>query len=100
MNTINACDRRPKEETRRLGEAWFKNAIESQVKGCDPWDCVAIDILSGDFEVDKNVLTAIDRLRARRPNAEIWSRRVGFPYMHRIGFIPRRRPVTVRRIES
>lgn len=92
--------RHSKEETRHLGQQWFDDKIEPQVAGRDKWDSVAIDVGTGDFEVDKDLLAAAERLLARRPDAEIWARRVGFPYHDRFGPLPKRRPVILRRLPS
>jgi hypothetical protein len=45
---------------------------------------VAIDVDSGDFELDEDDYTAVMRLRNRRPPAEIWLGRVGQPEAYRI----------------
>ena len=48
---------------------------------------VAIDTESGDYEVDRAEMKAIDRLLERRPAAKgrIWLRRVGSESAHRMG---------------
>ena len=46
---------------------------------------VAIDIESGDYEVGRDELAAADRLTKRRPEAQVWLRRVGVSYAHRFG---------------
>ena len=39
---------------------------------------VAIDTLTGDYEVDADDITAVRRLRGRRPGGEFWLERAGF----------------------
>jgi len=46
---------------------------------------VAIDIVSGDFEIHANELIASDLLAARHGDAQIWLRRIGREYAHRFG---------------
>jgi hypothetical protein len=46
---------------------------------------VAIDVDTGAFEVAEDTLTAADRLLARRPDAQIWSVRIGHRAVHRFG---------------
>jgi hypothetical protein len=46
---------------------------------------VAIDLETGDFEVDSSEITACDRLEARHPNAQIWIVRIGSRYVRRFG---------------
>ena len=89
----------PSEEIRRRAADWWDRKIGSLVADRDPWHCVSIDVLTGEFEVAKEPLEAVDQLRARLPDAEIFTRRVGFPYVHRIGFHPLQRPVTLTQVE-
>jgi hypothetical protein len=98
MNNGDRRFRHTKEEMHRLGQHWFETRIEPLVADRDKWDAVAIDVDSGDFEVDHDPLTATERLLARRPDAEIWARRVGFPFQDRFGPLPKRRPVILRRL--
>jgi len=68
----------PKAET--LGEradAIFEQRIKPLVAGEDPNAFLAIDILSGNFEVAQNDITPGDKLRARHQDARIFLRRVG-----------------------
>jgi hypothetical protein len=45
---------------------------------------IAVDVDSGDYETDSNDITAVDRLRQRRPGAEVWLARVGEPAAYRL----------------
>lgn len=89
----------PSDEVHRRGAEWFEQKIKPLVADRDPWHCVAIDVLSGEFEVAADPTQATDRLLARVPTAEIWMRRVGYPYVDRIGYHPIDRPITLRRVE-
>jgi hypothetical protein len=40
---------------------------------------VAVDIASGEFEMDDDDYAAVTRLRTRCPSAEVWLERVGQP---------------------
>jgi hypothetical protein len=73
------------EEFRKRGEAIFEKEIHKRVKGRNPRDFVAIDIETGDYEVDESEMAACGRLRDRIPDAQIWLRRVGSPYARRFG---------------
>ena len=75
-----------KEDAARRGQDFFDRDIRSKVatEGADKF--VAIDIETGDFELGVEELSTVDRLRARRPDAQVWTRRVGSKYAHRIGF--------------
>jgi len=62
------------EEIGRRGDLLYESEVER---------VVAIDVDSGDYEIAPDALTAADGLCARRPDAQIWFRRVGFPYLDR-----------------
>jgi len=40
---------------------------------------VAIDVETGDFEIDPDDYTAATSLQSRAPNANVWLMRVGYP---------------------
>jgi hypothetical protein len=82
--------RYPKEVIVQRGDELFEQSIREKVLGRPDMDFVAIDIESGDFEVGANEGAVLDRLLERRPDAQIFTRRAGFPWAHRIGFVPRR----------
>ena len=72
-------DNRPrynKEEFARRGEQLYEEKIREQVQSASPHAFVAIDLESGDFEVDEKSLAATKRLLIRHPDAQIWMRRV------------------------
>ena len=77
-----------KEEFARRGEEIFERDIRPHVAQCDPHHFVLIDIETGDWETDEDERAASDRLLARRPDAQVWMRRVGSPYAHRFGWRP------------
>ncbi len=74
-----------KEEYARRGDNLFERLIRPHVASERASAFVVIDIDSGDYEVDHDELAASDRLRARRPTAQIWLRRVGSPYARTFG---------------
>lgn len=57
---------------------------------------IAVDIKTCAYALDENAFAAAKRLRARRPNAEIWFVRVGHRTLHRIG----RRSCAEREMEA
>jgi hypothetical protein len=63
----------------------FEQSIKAQVSDQNPRHIVAIDIDSGDFEVDADSLTATDRLFSRRPDAQILMIRVDGTAVLRFG---------------
>jgi hypothetical protein len=81
------------DEIARLGESRFEREVLPRIGGEDDNDIVAIDIESGAYAIDRDQLVAADRLLAQNPDAQIWFRRVGSPYVHRFGGFSRVRPV-------
>lgn len=77
--------RYPKEEFARRGDEIFERDISPRLTQEDQGKFVLIDIESGDYEVDADEIAASDRLRARRPDAQPWLRRVGSRYVYRLG---------------
>ncbi len=70
--------RRPREETARLGEEIYERDIRSQVEKTHRGKIVAIDVDSGNYAIGDMVVTAAKRLREQRPDADVWSVRVGY----------------------
>ena len=84
--------RYPKEEFARRGDAIYEKDVRPHLKPKDNDKLVAIDIETGDYEIDEDELTAGDRLLARHPMAQIWMVRIGSPYVRRFGGRPRGMP--------
>ena len=78
-----------KDDFSRRGDAIYEKDIRPLVEAAHTDEIVAIDVKSGAFEIDPNEIAASDRLLARVPDAQIWLRRIGKPYLRRFGFHPR-----------
>jgi len=74
-----------KEEFAQRGDDLYENQIKSQIEAGNNGKVVAIDLETGDFEVDKSEIAACDRLEARHPDAQIWIVRIGSRYIRRFG---------------
>jgi hypothetical protein len=44
-----------------------------------------IEVENGDYELDRDEIAASDRLLARHPDAQVWTRQVGSRYARRFG---------------
>jgi hypothetical protein len=77
--------RRTPEELARLGAEVFDRRVRPMLRPDDDGKFVAIDVGTGDFEIDDDDYAAIVRLRARSPQADIWLGRVGAPAAYRMG---------------
>lgn len=74
-----------KEEFARRGDEIYEREIVFRLGPDDEGKFVVIDIETGAYEVDRDEIVASDRLFARRPDAQVWLRRVGSRYARRFG---------------
>ncbi len=63
------------------GQAMYMRKIRPKLAGEKKGRIVAMDMLSGDYEVADDPLAAAESLLARRPKADIWFERVGYRAM-------------------
>ena len=76
--------RRSPEEIARLGGEVFDRQVRPALRPEDDGKFVAIDIGTGDYELNEDDYAAVLRLRNRRPSAEVWLGRVGQPAAYRM----------------
>jgi hypothetical protein len=76
--------RRTLDEIARLGAELFEHRVRPTLGTDADGKFVAIDLESGDYELDEDDYTAVMRLRSRQPAAEIWLGRVGQPATYRM----------------
>lgn len=79
-----------KKEFAQRGDEIYESQIRQQVEEGNRGKIVAINIETGDFEVDESEIAACDRLEARQPDAQIWMVRIGSGYVRRFGGRTRR----------
>ena len=77
--------RRPTDEVARLGKETHAKLVRPKLLTADDGKFVALDILTGDYEIDEDDYTAIMQLRTRSPAAEIWLERAGHPTAYKMG---------------
>jgi hypothetical protein len=66
-----------KEELAQRGQALYESSIQQQVETGNDGKIVAIDIETGAFEVDDNIVPATNRLFEQYPDAQPWVIRIG-----------------------
>ena len=76
--------RRTPEELARLGSEVFERRVRPMLRPEDDGKFIALDVQTGDYEVDEDDYAAVSRLRARNPAAEAWLSRVGQPAAYRM----------------
>ena len=74
-----------KEEFARRGDALVESRIRPNLKASDEDKFIAIDIETGEYELDKNEMKAANRLRNRLADPQIWLVHVSLGYLHRFG---------------
>jgi hypothetical protein len=84
--TVSATkSHRPLDELAFLGEEIFDPQVRPALRPEDTGKFVAIDVESGDYEMNADDSQAVVRLRSRKPAADIWMMRAGYPAAYRIG---------------
>lgn len=73
-----------KEEIARRGEELYQQ-IRPQVEDGNAGKILVLDIETGDYIIDTDLLTATRRARARRSNPVLYSVRIGYPSLAKIG---------------
>ena len=76
-----------KEEFARRGDQIYERDIAPLVAEEDQGKFIVIDIESGVYEIDADELAASDRLLARKPDAQMWLRRVGWGFSRKMRYI-------------
>jgi hypothetical protein len=70
-----------------LGAEIFDRQIQPSLRSEDHGKFVAIDVGTGDHEMDDDDYSAVMRLRSRKPAAEVWLMRAGYPTPYKIGVV-------------
>ncbi|KYC36118.1 hypothetical protein WA1_40990 [Scytonema hofmannii PCC 7110] len=74
------------EEIARRGKEIYEKQIRAQVETTENiGKIISIDIESGDYEIDDDLLITCRRLQARHINAVLWTERIGFNAVYAIG---------------
>lgn len=83
---MNGSKRRfSKEEFARRGDALVESKVRPRLTADDNDKFVAVDIETGEYEVDKNEMKAVDRLRQRVADPQIWLVHATLGYLHSFG---------------
>jgi hypothetical protein len=75
---------RTPEELARVGSEVFERLVRPMLRPDDDGKFVAIDVQTGDYELDEDDYAAVSRLRARKPAADAWLSRIGQPAAYRM----------------
>lgn len=70
----------------RRGQDLYNRSIRTQVETRDNnGKIIAMDLTTGNYEIDDNLLEATDRLQSQFPEAIIWAERIGFNAVYAVG---------------
>lgn len=72
-------------ELARIGVEVFDRQVRPFLRPEDDGKFVAVDVGTGEYEIDADDHAAVSRLRARVPEADVWLARAGSPAAYRIG---------------
>jgi hypothetical protein len=70
----------------RIGHEIYETQLRAKVETDENiGKLISIDIKTGDYENGDKLVTTIERLQVRHPDAEIWSERIGYDAVYAIG---------------
>ncbi len=73
------------EEIVQRGQAIYDQQVRTEVEVIHPGKFLAIDVETMGYEVDTDELAAIQRAKAKHPDAALYILRVGHPAAYRLG---------------
>ena len=74
------------DESAKRGRAIYLALFETLTEDAENiGKLVAIDPATGDYEIDFDLLSAVERLQARRPSARLWGERIGYSAVYSLG---------------
>ena len=69
----------------RRGQAFYRSIREKVENRENLGKIISIDINTGNYEIDDNLLECSDRLQREWPDAVIWAERIGFSAVYAVG---------------
>ena len=73
------------DEVGRRGRELYEKKLRAQVESGHAGQFLVLDIVTGDYEIAEEDLTASDRLLARNPHAVLYGLRIGSSTTYRLG---------------
>ncbi len=72
-------------EIARRGQELYERFVRPNVESGHEGEFVAVDVETGAYEIDATDIAAIERARAKRPDAPLYIVRIGHPAAYRLG---------------
>ena len=82
-----------RDDVATVGRAIYDEKIRHKVEPAEKGKVVVIDVNSSDYEIDVDDAAALFRLLERQPDAITWAERVGYPAVHRTGYLVPLHPI-------
>jgi hypothetical protein len=73
------------DEVGRRGRELYEQKLRAQVEPAHTGKFLVLDIVTGDYEIADDDLTASDLLLARHPHGVLYGLRIGSPTTYRLG---------------
>jgi hypothetical protein len=74
------------QEIAQRGKEIYEKQLRTEVETVENiGKIISIDIKSGDYEIDADLLATCRRLQARHEDAVLWTERIGFNAVYAIG---------------
>ena len=67
-----------------LGREVYQRHVRPKLTAADDGKFVAVDVVTGEYEIDDDDHEAVSRLHARRPGAEVWLEMAGEPTAYKL----------------
>lgn len=67
------------------GQSLYDQQIRSQVETSHKGKFLVLDIETGEYEIDVSEVAALQRAKAKNPDAALYILRVGYPTAYRVG---------------
>jgi hypothetical protein len=75
-----------REEISQRGREIYQQHVRAHVETAENiGKIIAIDLDTGEYEIDKDLLVACHRLQEKQPNAITWAGRIGYDAVYAIG---------------
>lgn len=82
MSYVSPVDQEIAQRGKEIYEKQIRAKVETQE---NIGKIISIDIKSGDYEIDSDLLATCRRLQARHENAVLWTERIGFNAVYAVG---------------
>jgi len=73
------------DEIAERGQALYDHDIRDKLDASLRGKFLALDIETGEYEIDADERSALKRVRAKHPDAALYLLRIGHPTAHRLG---------------